>query len=103
MCFDCASAQGCSDFVNITLRDVSIERPLLSPGVLLGNETNPVRNVVFDNVTVQRAGRFPWHEDTPPWKGTYKSEFVEGVCVDCDPVPDGFTVLSRAEFDARFD
>ena len=43
--------QGCSDFRNITLRRVHAVDSLLSPGVLRGNETNPME-IVFDNVRV---------------------------------------------------
>ena len=83
--------QGCSDFVNITLRDVRIVEPLMSPGAILGNSTNPMENIVFDGVVVEGGGgRWPWREDTFPHKGTYKSFHVEGVAIKCDPVPDSF-------------
>ena len=57
--------QGCATFANITLRDVLVDDPLLSPGVILGNETNPIEGLHFDNVTVrfgERGGRgaFPF-------------------------------------------
>eukprot|EP00040_Diaphanoeca_grandis_P037146 m.240610 g.240610 ORF g.240610 m.240610 type:complete len:668 (-) comp33765_c0_seq1:80-2083(-) len=48
---------------NITLRNIVINNPTMSPGVIIGNETNPMRNVVFDNVTVTNAGREPWGEN----------------------------------------
>jgi polygalacturonase len=87
--------QGCSDFENITLKDVTIINPKLSPGAILGNETNPMRNIVFDNVVVKQdskiLGKWPWKEDGLRGVGTYKSEFVgNGVCRGCHPVPDGF-------------
>ena len=47
--------QGCVDFRNITLRNVSVESPLISPGVILGNSTNPME-VTFDGVRVSFAG-----------------------------------------------
>jgi hypothetical protein len=89
--------QGCSDFENITLKDVLIENPYISPGGIFGNSSNPMRNIVFDNVVVKQdskiAGRWPWREDKFPFKGTYHSEHVEGVCINgCDPVPEGFVV-----------
>ena len=94
--------QACVDFENIVLRDVRVDAPYLSPGALLGNASNPMRGVVFDRVVVRGGGgRFPWREAAYPWRGTYQSEFVGGVCVECDPVPPGFEVLSRAEYDAR--
>jgi hypothetical protein len=173
--------QGCSDFENITLKNVLIENPKLSPGAIMvsceptsarvitssragamvsltppnacratsaasrrarerggntpsrrrtpfgrspirrrtpvggspprrrtpaeltprsqGNSTNPMRNIVFDNVVVKHdkgwasdlvAGRWPWRESSFPFKGTYKSMHVEGTCRNCDPVPEGF-------------
>merc|ERR1712070_198424 len=57
--------QGCTTFKDITLRNVHIKDPLLSPGFILGNSTNPMQNLTFDNVTVDFAGmlsargRFP--------------------------------------------
>ena len=57
--------QGCATFANITLRNVQITDPLLSPGVVLGNASNPMTNITFDGVTVDFGanplrGRFPW-------------------------------------------
>merc|ERR1712176_1538884 len=48
--------QGCTTFSNIPLRNVRIERPLLSPGIIMGNETNPMRNLTFENVNVEFDG-----------------------------------------------
>lgn len=91
--------QGCSDFENITLKDIAITNPLLSPGAIMGNASNPMRNLVFDNVVVTQdsylAGRLPWHEKTYPFKGTYKSIHANGVCIDCAPKPDGFVDQPR--------
>jgi len=92
--------QGCADFENITLKDVVIDNPLLSPGAILGNVTNPMRNLVFDNVTVQQdsffLGKFPWHESSFPFQGTYKSQYVSGTCVNCNPVPKGFATSEES-------
>lgn len=57
--------QGCATFANLTLRNVLIHDPLLSPGVILGNATQPMSNIVFDNVRVLPGsnplrGRFPF-------------------------------------------
>jgi hypothetical protein len=97
--------QGCSDFENITLKDVIISNPLMSPGAIMGNSTNPMRNIVFDNVVIKDkgkvGGRWPWHSDKFPFKGEYKSMHVEGVCVECDPVPEGFEDVSREEWERR--
>lgn len=43
---------------NITLRNVNIYRGLLSPGILLCNETNPCNNFIFDNVNA-----YDWSTD----------------------------------------
>ena len=86
--------QGCSDFENITFRNVEIVNPKLSPGAIMGNVSNPMRNIYFEDVVVKQdskvLGRWPWREDSFPWRGTYKSMFVEGSCKGCDPVPEGF-------------
>ena len=62
---DCPT-QGCVDFRRITLRRIVIESPVLSPGVILGNETNPM-DVTFDGVVVTKwaagntgPGPFPY-------------------------------------------
>ena len=52
--------QGCVKFNNITLRNIYIDSPVLSPGVVLGNESNPMTNVVFDNVVVKGSGKWPF-------------------------------------------
>jgi polygalacturonase len=58
--------QGCVSFANITLRRVRIVDPLLSPGLILGNATNPMSNLLLDNVTVEFSrdrplrGSLPW-------------------------------------------
>lgn len=41
---------------NILLKDVYIKNPSYSPGVILGNSTNPMDNIVFDNVIVENPG-----------------------------------------------
>jgi hypothetical protein len=52
--------QGCVTFSNITLRNVHIEKPWLSPGAIMGNGTAPMQGVVFDNVHVNSPGYFPF-------------------------------------------
>jgi hypothetical protein len=47
-------------FRNITLRDIFIDSPKMSPGVILGNSTNPMTGIVFDNVVVRNPGERPW-------------------------------------------
>ena len=87
---DRCPAPACADFRNITLRNVAVIDPLMAPGALVGNVSNPME-VFFDNVkvTTSKSWMGQW-----PWKGTYLSENVVGTCVNgCDPLPDGFTEL----------
>ena len=51
------------DWKNITLRDVKIFSPRMSPGVILGNASNPMQDVVFDGVIVTNPGEHPWGKD----------------------------------------
>jgi hypothetical protein len=46
---------GYQTWKNIVLRNVFINNPRGSPGVLLGNASNPMQGVVFDNVVVTGA------------------------------------------------
>lgn len=60
--------QGCATFRNIHLRNVTVNDPLLSPGVVLGNASRPMQGIVFDGVRVRFGdnplrGRFPWGRD----------------------------------------
>ena len=59
---------------NITLKDIFINNPHNSPGVLLFNATNPIRNLVLDNVIVTGAD-----ETNKPWGNDYYC--VEGSIV----------------------
>eukprot|EP00660_Eupelagonema_oceanica_P007966 gene7966-15690_t len=40
------------DWRNIVLRDITINNPKMSPGVVIGNAKNPMQGIVFDNVVV---------------------------------------------------
>ncbi|KAL6053227.1 Polygalacturonase [Balamuthia mandrillaris] len=73
--------QGCVDFHNITLRRVTIQDPWLSPGVILGNSTNPMQGLVFDGVVVR--GGPGWF----PFGGEYHCEHVFGKAINSQPVP----------------
>ena len=44
---------------NITLRRVTVNSPLLSPGVLIANATNPARGFVWDGVVFHNASTWP--------------------------------------------
>ena len=73
-------------FSNITLKDILITDPKNSPGVILGSSTNPMKGIVFDNVTVTNADKGPWYKDY------YKCEGVEGSTAlgGTSPVPPCF-------------
>ena len=45
---------------NITLKNIFIQNPKKSPGVIIGNNTNPMKNIYFDNVIVNNPGKRPW-------------------------------------------
>lgn len=80
----------CADFRNITLRNVLVVDPLMTPGVLLGNVSNPMQ-IAFDNVTVLSSEEWmgQW-----PWEGGYNVANVHGTCTNgCDPLPEGFTEI----------
>ena len=54
-------------WANITLRNITITQSngepaaqAKSPGVLIGNISNPMQNIVFDNVVVKQPGLKPW-------------------------------------------
>jgi len=44
---------------NITLRDITVDGGGMSPGVVLGNSTNPMLGVVFDHVVVNNPSSNP--------------------------------------------
>jgi hypothetical protein len=93
--------QACATFANITLRNIHISNPWLSPGVILGNATNPIQNLIFDHVTVTETnpmdiykGRFPFHHLHFPYKGKYQCKHTLGKSIASDPVPDCFEQAS---------
>ena len=47
--------ESCMTLRNITLRNIVIEDPLISPGVIFGNQSNPITGLTFDNVTVVKG------------------------------------------------
>jgi hypothetical protein len=51
---------GYQTWSNIVLRDIFINNPDNSPGLLMGNSSNPMRNVIFDNVVVTSPGQQPF-------------------------------------------
>ena len=80
----CAAPAG-AQYVNITLRNISVLSPTRSPGVLLANESSPMRNVVFEDVVVTNPGSRPFGD------AFYKCENVQGVATGTThPVPPCF-------------
>ena len=71
--------QGCADFRSIVLKDVTITNPRYSPGVFLGNVTNPME-ITLDNVNVHGGDIFPFGHD-------YKCENVNMTVINSNPVP----------------
>eukprot|EP00048_Salpingoeca_helianthica_P021645 m.13509 g.13509 ORF g.13509 m.13509 type:complete len:525 (-) comp6198_c0_seq1:60-1634(-) len=72
--------QGCVQFNNILLKNILIIQPLLSPGVILGNSSNPMSGLIFDNVTVTHPSSFPFGP-------TYQCEHVDGCTRNSFPAP----------------
>jgi hypothetical protein len=72
------------DFRNITLRNVVIVEPTLSPGIILGNETNPM-DITFDGVVVANWSALP----TIPYGRKYQCEFTDMKLIGTNsPKPD---------------
>lgn len=51
---------GYQTWKNIVLRDIFINNPDGSPGLIMSNTTNPMMNIVFDNVVVTNPGLEPF-------------------------------------------
>jgi polygalacturonase len=78
---------GFQTWSNITLRDITINNPIKSPGVLLGNASNPMKNIVFENVVVNNPGSYPWGEDF------YLCDGIDGLATgSTSPAPPCFTI-----------
>ena len=88
---------------NITLRNIAINNPKGSPGVIMGNSTNPI-DVTFDGVVVTNPGSDPWGSDyyscwgangtatggtwpVPPCFNGGRQCLADGVCVDAAGTP----------------
>ena len=67
---------------NITLRNIFIEDPMLSPGVIMGNSTNPMKNIIFDSVFFTH-GRLPFHTKRFPFNGKVQCDNAVGICNVC--------------------
>jgi hypothetical protein len=80
---------GYQTWKNIVLRDIFINNPDNSPGVLLGNSSNPMQNVIFDNVVVTSPGE-------KPFGPTYYCDGIIGYTVGhTTPAPECFQVAAQ--------
>ena len=71
-------------YTNITLRNITINNPKQSAGVLLANQTSPMKNIVFDNVVVNNPA-------SKPFADGYFCENAQGVALGkTSPVPPCF-------------
>jgi hypothetical protein len=71
-----------AQYINITLRNVTINSPKQSAGVLLAAENSPMQNIVFDNVIVNSPANKPFGKDG------YYCKHVNGIATGkTSPVP----------------
>ena len=70
----------------MTFKDITITNPKNSPGLILGNTTNPMEGLIFDNVMVTHTDWWPWHKNYYKCEGVAES-FVLG---ETTPVPPCF-------------
>lgn len=78
-----------AQYENITLRNITINNPKNSAGVLIANASVPMKNVVFDNVVVNNPSSHPWGDDG------YYCKNVNGVATGrTSPVPPCFTDMT---------
>jgi hypothetical protein len=69
-------------FENITLRNIAVNNPQHSAGVLIAHPDYPMKNLVFDNVRVKNPGSSQFGDDQ------YHCENVQGVATGgTTPVP----------------
>eukprot|EP01033_Poteriospumella_lacustris_P014073 gene14073-10054_t len=81
---------GYQTWSNIVLRDITINNPKNSPGVLMGNSSNPMQGIVFENVVVNNPGTKPWGDQF------YYCEGMNGVAKgSTTPVPPCFQTGSQ--------
>ena len=61
----CDSCPVTSDITwsNINIRDIKIKSSLQSPGLILGNNTNPMSNIFLENIIVNDTKLCPWGKD----------------------------------------
>merc|ERR1712232_1029863 len=77
-------------FRNLLFKNITINSPKGGPGVLIGSEENPMKNVVFKDVKVNKPGRGHWGFDY------YTHSVDKSTCVakgQTSPVPPNFASL----------
>ena len=90
---NCNSVPGL--FANITLRNITILNPQTSAGVIFGNKSNPIQNLVFDGVRVvnpKEDGAFGKDHFFCPEEGVQSGRAIGNT----KPVPPCFEDLTRA-------
>jgi len=74
-----------AQYTNITLRNITINNPKQSAGVLIADSGSPMQNVVFEDVVVNNPASKPWGDDG------YYCKNVNGVAKgSTHPVPPCF-------------
>lgn len=79
-------------FHNITLRNVTITRPKMSPGVIIGSDLVPMTNITFDGVRVSSPGKHPWGAEYYKCTGVASGRSIGATW----PVPPCFDEQDRA-------
>jgi hypothetical protein len=78
-----------ASYVNVTLRNITIRSPKMSPGVILASASSPMQNIVFDNVVVENA-------PSKPFDGYFCEGVQSGVATGTtSPVPPCFKDLTE--------
>lgn len=86
---ECPAPNDTMKWTNVVLRNVVIKGAKVSPGIIFGNEDNPMEGVVFDGVVFDN---FEDLEDAKPWgEDFYYCKGVQGVAMGgTTPVPPCF-------------
>ncbi|KRX05518.1 Pectin lyase fold/virulence factor [Pseudocohnilembus persalinus] len=73
---------GNMNWSDITLQDITVKNNSYKPGVILGNSTNPMKNIVFDNVIFEQETEKQYQSCKGVQNGIYKG--------NTNPVPKCF-------------
>jgi hypothetical protein len=79
---------GYQTWSNIVLRNITINDPEGSPGVIMTNSSNPIKGLVFDNVVVKNPGSEPFGDDYYYCDGNMDGASASGATW---PVPNCFS------------